>query len=73
MYTKNNNGPNTVPWGKPEATDTGEDRIPLIVTLWVQLLKKTKSNGEYSLRYHTSVTYKIDVCGGLCRKLCQSP
>ena len=40
MYSKNNNGPRTLPCGTPDTTSILELNTPSTLTLWVQLDKK---------------------------------
>ena len=40
MKSKNNNGPSTVPWGTPDVTDAGDDKVPSSVTCCVLSVRK---------------------------------
>jgi len=69
MYTKNNNGPKTVPWGTPLITSMDDDWEPLHVTYWVQLLKKMKSIPKSCDTFHSNLIYAKDNDAILYQKL----
>ena len=40
MYTRNNNGPSTVPWGTPDVTGLVSDELPSRTTVWSRWERK---------------------------------
>ena len=63
INNKNNNGPNTVPWGTPDTTGSPEvalpvwERIPSTTTFWVQLWRKQ----DIQAKFLPSVPYKCNL------------
>ena len=69
MYTRNNSGPNTVPYGTPESTSSFTDSHPSTSTCCVLEDIKDVIHCRVFHGLHSDKVYEVSACAELCQML----